>query len=780
MRYGPKRIAAVLGLVALVTLSAFGVREYLHRQNDYMLRSIKTKTFELVNETKLTVDYTVPIIIQQLILGNITVGETIDAVTDTLQKIKIATGIASQLVAQGRYEPGKIILQSLTIADSLLEKLPIPGDTRKLSDGLKLVHDFSVSVGLAGFFNPDEVIHSFVIRNARRSARWALHIFKEQPAGFDNIQLLSLALDNGINHKIFSGDEINQLLNILSTFENTARTPWLEKNYKRDKVLIRGGYNYGPRFNGLYQDLAYLYAAAGNTGKVLQCVDTLLFYQDGFYQKDYATHIENACNIAAVFCTYGTTAGLDEFVRGYCNLKKSNAEEFYNRLISRSWVDDNLNSNLNGSNQKFSNLNLKLQTDSMLSFFFSKLKKEVLKINEPDERNFKLAVFFKNKGILQAYRKEIQGKVETDSDYQEAIQNYQLVKKEYRDQLISVVSSSGTDSISMPRKFLFLYPDYRVPFHLNEPRKGSIFYNSASFVNYVLDHQFFDVLYENIDELRYFELWFRDYLVCMSSRDWYLRDRMPFALIEGLASALEKRKSDQSLDLNILYLQLADQAFDMQEPGKGIMYLQRVQADKLLNSFQGNNFSLFGNAFVLVGKAMANLTLNNQFDLAYKLLNVFKKELNRSSLYGVASNLVSKTKRSKEKARQLLDSARLEMNRLEKPTVFRPDRLTGSVAMMYFDPDEKSTEAYSTIKNAVVKYVVISTFSKAYAFHGNLYKALQQAPPLISKEDLSGFLSSSVAGFNLATPPKKEWMKFNDNMNYFNTTDYLVYMNENE
>ena len=177
---------------------------------------------------------------------------------------------------------------------------------------------------------------------------------------------------------------------------------------------------------------------------------------------------------------------------------------------------------------------------------------------------------------------------------------------------------------------------------------------------------------------------------------------------------------------------------------------------------------------------MANLTLNNQFDQAYKLLNVFKKELNRSSLYGVASNLVSKTKRSKEKARQLLDSATLEMNRLEKPTVFRPDRLTGSVAMMYFDPDEKSTEAYNTIKNAVVKYAVISTFSKAFAFHGNLYKALQQAPPLISKEDLSGFLSSSVAGFNLATPPKNEWMKFNDNMNYFNTTDFLVYMNENE
>ena len=785
IRYGPKRIAAVLALIAVVTLSSFGIREYFLRQNDHVLKDIKAKTFELANEPKLNVEFSVPAISQQLMLGNVTVGEAIDGIRDTMQKIRVATGIATQLVTQGRYEPQKEIFQSLAIADSLLEKMVVPDNNRKLSAGLKLIHDFSVTAGLASFFNDDEALHSLVMRNANRSAHWALQIFKDQSAGFDDIQFLSLALDNGINHKMYTGEEIDQLLKILSPFENKLRTPWVEKNYKKDKVLARGNFSYGPHFNGLYQDLAYLYAAAGNSARALQCVDTLLRYQDGFYQEDYATHIENAGNIAVVFCTYGGQAALDEFVSGYCTRKNIRAEEFYNRLVSRSMVDENGYSNVSfysGYGQKFSNLNLKFQPDSTLNFFFSKLREEISKIKEPNERNFSLAVINKNQGILQAYKMEISGKSAKESNllYQEAIRYYQLVKKDYLDQLISVVGRYANDSLSLPRKFLFLYPDYRVPFHLNEPRSGSLFYNSPSFVEYVMDHKLMDELYKNTDELRYFEIWLSAYAACMTDRIFYLRDRMPFGIMDQLASSLEKQNGSQSLDLNILYLILSEQAFDRQESGKGITYLQRVRSDKLLNPFQSGDYNSYAYGFALIGKAVANLSVSNQFDLSYDLLNVFKKEMNRSSLYSCASSHISKKKQSREIAQRLLDSAELEMNRIEKPAVFRPDHLTAGVAIMYLDPGKKSKEAYRMIKNAIAKFAVLSNFSKAYAFHGDLYEALQRAPPLISKGEQSFFLANSVGGFNMANPVKKEWIKFNDNINIFDANDFLVYMNENE
>ena len=196
--------------------------------------------------------------------------------------------------------------------------------------------------------------------------------------------------------------------------------------------------------------------------------------------------------------------------------------------------------------------------------------------------------------------------------------------------------------ITVPRKFLFLYPDYRVPFHPFEPRAIVQFYNSPAFIQYVLENNLFDSLYTDDADFRFFELWLLDYQVVMCSRDFFLRDRMPFEFMDRLAAKLEERGANQSADLNILYLHLSDQAFSQGKPEKGIAYISKIQPDKLLNSFQYKNFNFVNTySFELVGKAIADLAVNDQFDAAYSLLNVFKKEVNRSSLYAYASQLIS-------------------------------------------------------------------------------------------------------------------------------------------
>ena len=786
MRFGPKRIGAAIGLIALLIFSSFGVRDYLRKQNENVLKSVKEKTFEIANVAKLSPEFPIPLITEQLILGNLTIPEVIDAVTETGQKIKIATGIASQLVTQGRYEPKNEILQSLTIADSLLEQLVVTKNGRELSEQLKLIHDFSVTAGFAHFFNMEESLKSIVLSNAKRSGRWAMQIFKEQPEGFSDIQYLSLALENAINHKVYSTEEINQLLSIISPLENNKRTPWLNKNFERDKILIRGGYDYGPRFNGLYQDLAYLYAAAGKPEMALECMDSLLQYQASFYQNDYSTHIENASNIAAVFYTYGTTNYLHSFVQGYCTRKNISATEFYNRLVSQALMDIRTRANVDfytgGGGRIFSNLNIKVSSDEMMSFFFTKLKEEALKIKDQNERNMSMAVFLKNEGALFSYRKKIRGITETGTDqlYKEAIAYYQQVSKEYLIQPDTYIGSLGADEINVPRKFLFLYPDYRVPFDPTEPRDPFIFNISYTFIEYLMGQNLFDTLYESAEDFKYFEHWLLDYHANMTQRDATMQDRMPGSIMDRLASKLEERKANQSADLNILYLHLSDQAFNLGNSEKGIAYLRQIQTDKLLNAFQYKLMGFINTySFEVVGKAIADLSVNNQFELAYSLLNVFKKEVNRSSLYAYASQLISLKKQSPEVAMRLLDSARIEMSRLDNPAVFQPNRHQVAIALMYLDQEKNYREAYQTIKNSGNKFASMTRFSIAYAFRGNLYQSLHQAPQFISTADKANFLRSSIDGFNLTQNKKKEWQKFQDNTLFFYRL-YLPYINENQ
>jgi len=391
MRYGPKRIAAVLAGLGMLTFSFFAVRNYFDRLNNHVLKKTKQEAFAIANLPKLKSIFSAPVLTEQLIGGDLTVPELMIHIKDPRQQARIATTIASQLVTQGRFEPRALIKQCLQVADSVLEKLPPEGNGLKLAEGLKLVHDHALVNGFACYFNTDPALLELAKRNARRSARFVLYIFQKQPGDFSDIQLLNLALENGINYKAFTRAELDQLLQLLSPLENPSRSTWVEKNYVSSKLLIRGGYSYGNKFNGLFQELAYLYAASGNAERALQCTDTLLKYTEGYSQNDYTEQIDNASNIAPVFYTYQTTTQLDAYVSGYCQRKKISSTEFYNRLVTRTllghWSTTNQINYYEYNTQLFQNSNLCFSGDSLLSFFYTKLKAEAVKIRYPAEKS---------------------------------------------------------------------------------------------------------------------------------------------------------------------------------------------------------------------------------------------------------------------------------------------------------------------------------------------------------------------------------------------------------
>ncbi len=475
----------------------------------------------------------------------------------------------------------------------------------------------------------------------------------------------------------------------------------------------------------------------------------------------------------------GRTNQLDSFVQGYCSRKKINETEFYNRLVSRTLTNSIVTDYLiyYAQNQKFANLNLLFSSDEMLSFFYSKLKAHTSKISDNDERNFNTAVILKNERISFTYLKEIRGLVdqETNQSFKEAISYYKLVSNDYLNQPVSVVGSpSGARLITQPRKFLFLYPDYRVSFDLFETKRGFTFYHSSAFLKSILDQQLFDKLYQSPDDLRYFELWLLDYQNRMDNRPGSLHDSMPGNTMERLTSKLEERNANQTFDLNILYFNLSEQSFDLEENDKGLALLKKIQVSKIINS----DYSKGRIAYELVANAITNLTANNKFEDAYTFINVYKKPLNRSSLYAYASQMISIKKGSPVMAKRMLDSAITEMNK-DNPEVFQPNRLLVAIAQMYMDPEKNETIAYRTIKNSFAKYFTMAQFSKAFAYHGNLYKAYQQVPSIIANEDKAVFLYFTLYGNNMNGEKKKSWIQFQQNYNRFDNS-FLIYINENE
>ena len=196
----------------------------------------------------------------------------------------------------------------------------------------------------------------------------------------------------------------------MSPFINPAGNDWLRKTYEPSKLEGRGSNDiYGPKFHGLYQELAYLYAASGNQELALRCVDTLLFYNQNYHQDNYDNIPDNATNIAVYFYLYNHPEKLTPFVKGYCARKGVSEEEFYDRLLARcrtSFLAFATLESFYRFQSLYHNTNVEFGRDEQVKFFFDAYRGAVNTAETtPEAKNFYLAVSYKNEGLFQAKRR---------------------------------------------------------------------------------------------------------------------------------------------------------------------------------------------------------------------------------------------------------------------------------------------------------------------------------------------------------------------------------------
>lgn len=771
MRYGPKRIAGILGLIALVVLGAIGINAYLKRQNGAVLDEIHRQSMALAANPKVKLDFKVTLLVEELKLGQTTLQEAIRSNKELPAQVNIANGIATLLLMQGDDQPRELILQALGAIDSLLTAIPYPEkDTKLLTAALKEMNDYRVVLELGMVKMADPKVEDWRRKNAIRSAGWAIKIAQQQPAGFTDIPQFALAMENGLNYQVYSKEEINTLLGILSPFEKTAPSNWMKENFQSDKLQLRSEVGYGFMSNGLYQDLAYLYGAIGNTPKALQCLDTLLQYNQNYYQGDYASVLENAANIVSVMYSNGQTDSLNSFVKGYCARKKIEAEDFYARLLGRALRERVTMTNLELYfwMDNYTNLNISFSSRKQLSFFYNKYREVVQSSpGNDDKKNYLTALSYKNEGISKSIYKELPapGELSTREFFDQAFVYYNKVSEDYLRQATSIIGASGGDALNVPRKTLFIYPDIRTPFHPMEPRSFFFFYFTDQFLEYIIDKQLFDKMYPGQDELNLVSYWLHDYNVRMFFPKAFLSRAAQPEVLKKLDRELDRRKVDKSLDVNLLYLHLGLQAQQAGNKEEMLGYYKKLQYNSLFNNLTVNEFGGQPSnlAFRLIAFAVKGLASAGQFDEARTLISTFKLPINRSSLYAFAAIDLIREKQDGKLIQQLIDSSRAESNRAVNVSSGQPNRFLLAHALAMQSPDKNADEINRLIKNLGQKIGAFKNTSRSYAFNDNLYAAVDHMPKGISDDDQADLLANILYGYWERDPKSgKEWDEFNN------------------
>jgi energy-coupling factor transporter ATP-binding protein EcfA2 len=786
LRYGPGRIAAVLGALIILTLSSFAVRNYLNRQNTTVLKDLSNTTVELMATPGVILRNKTNLACEQLMLGDLTIVQMLQGIDDPIESANLAIAIAGNLVERGQGHPKGEIMTAFAVADSLLDGFALSEkNPERISRMLKRVTDMRDVLELAYFYIPTADVDAFRKKNASRSAEWTLAVLKNQPAGFNDARNLNLLLEHAINNRTLSDEQLKEIITILSPFDN-SQSSWVKEVYNRDIVNEKGFFRHGFKFNGLYQELAYLYASTGNTHSAIRAIDTLLLYNQNYLQNDYGSVADNASHIAACFYRYDHGDQLDEFVDLYCRRKKISLEEFYARLLGRCKLYEFSTTALHYDvrfDQDY-NLSLEYADNALLEFFFNKYRESVKStLIDPNARNFKLALSYKDEGIIRQRKLEVAGLDSLNEAnfkyFDRAIELYRSVDRRYLDEEIEMVELSVNDNMVQARKFLFLYPDIRTQFHPNEPRLFHYFFVSGSFLEYILKRNLFDELYKTGAELKYFELFFRDYHFVETDVAYTASKRISYETFSALEKNLERVGASRYANLEFLYLGLGHEASLKGEKEKCIYYYSRLNTDKLktlfVNSFNPN-FALRYISF-----AVADLVKYDNPALAEKLVRIFESAINRSSVYAYAASSLLWEGINDSRVSMLIDSSKQQILKVSNLSTVQPNRLNLANALAMRNASGDLEEAYQTLKNVELKLEGIAWLCRSLAARGNLYQATQNIPDNISATDIKTFAWNIMVGYEEGIRidiQKPEWNQFAKNRLY-EIYRPIIYTNEN-
>lgn len=784
MRYGPRRIAAVAGLVAVLVLSSFGIRNYLRTQNSAVLAAMKREAIELINRKKASKQLLAIGLLEHVDNGRLTPDEISKAVDDPLRNADVLSAIALAMSSYSTLQPIQPLERSLILADSLLTTANFEsGDVAYKARALHNANDFAATLLTIQSRVPGDLTSRLVRINAERIGRWVIHLLTEQPAGYSDMKEVYRGINNTLTFRGLNVKQIRELTSLLSPYENANRSEWLRQNYQKDKQQELGWFNYSVNYNGLYQQLAHLYGALGETQKALQCMDTLLLYKQNYFQQRYLHTMDNATNVAGFLFQYGHGGEVAPFVNAYIRKSGDKIEEFYNLLMGRSMIDDRTTetAGIGFGNYKPGSHNLEAASISQLAFFADREKEAIEAVaRRANEKNFLLAVNQKNAGI-RIYRKL----KESGSDsteiiaypyFDRAMSYFGSVEDAYLTESIpSVISFS--DNIS--RRGGFYYLDFTPLIEFGDPRRGNFGFTTDGFLSYTLDKGILSTWLQYPEGPGAVEDWAWVYNVVMEVPSLFqVRSSERLA---DLGKLLEGKET-HGRNMNIFYINLVRQA----GPRGDTATVRRMAAQIKPENFRSMlSFAIpvrgffYTTIFRATAAALLEIARLQGFDRTWSFIAGFKKPENRAMLSAfIAKELLVKDPASTLAAR-LVDSAMAIVPRVSPATapVYRAHILE---ALAYQKGNDGIDEGLPMTKNVNDKVRIQNFVGRSLAYRGKLYDAYTRMSPETSDENRSQYFIWLLSGFEAGGGERRKAGWENYRFTYIPFFEPFFYSDENQ
>jgi energy-coupling factor transporter ATP-binding protein EcfA2 len=506
MKYGTQRIAAVLAVVIMLTLSSFYWYDAALKQNDRVVEAVRE-----------------------------------EAVTFLASQEVNSYAKAEYLLIEERYEPGYLIkyLKQASLKDQLdlsiciyqrvqemdfHFNLPVKHDLIALMQERFSLPEFENDPEFAlttrnklvtllikdEYYNPNEKTKAFAGELARANNELVKKFFKQPELYKPNVPTeLNLAIQYWLTFGNPSGADIDSVLILLSPITNTDQAKEALATYYPQSSTEPNG-RIDNNFNGVYHTLASLHSAKGDVQATITCFEALLSNQREYFE--FSGVFNNHVTIIGYLYQFGHRNKVQDILRWISTNTVDNAPiTLLRNAVKRSgyisWVYGyNIFKNSRSYSGNF-NVNLSFLDRNIAKILTEDYQQLILKEKNPNEQNFLLAISAKRTAMfMYKYRFDRnlpQDQRVLDSLFDKAVFYYQKIDPAYAETMASINIPYYLDGVrprQMSRKNLFLYPDYMDGW-FTRPFQGEAYFN------YLVRNKLLDKLYRTQSDLEMLHLW---------------------------------------------------------------------------------------------------------------------------------------------------------------------------------------------------------------------------------------------------------------------------------
>jgi hypothetical protein len=592
IKYGAARITTIIGSVLIIALCGFYYLDARKKETQHVISEMIKEGDGHLADTRFKTTDKANFLIAKEFLKPGSFNGTMDQLPFD-QKFEIIRDIYGNFLMHGG-EPS-IKLSSLFYGDSVVQATPIPsGNMVFLMDYLNALNIMVMTSTHYLYNHADKKLEAAKMHALLKSKAVVFEVvnqFSKKEA--INITLLNDALENILNNDILGSQEVTQLLELISPFENRSSRENFNYYYPvRAQIQYSRTDNF--RHNAGYQELAYLYSSKGDVGKVKSCVDSLVKYHPNY--SGFSTNILN-------ICTYLFKAGYvneaDELLTFFSKKQNLPKKELYELWLDIAGFFDRMPA-LEIHYRNTHNPNIELRSydlvNNLCDQYYGLLRDEYTNVND---LNYHLALYYKHRGIILSKIDSDKGNIykpNTDSLFGLALNHYQKLNPTYLGQTISVSildpQFNQLRNVQKTKADLFCFPDHFPK--VRNSRYQSTKYFSDIFIKYIFKNKVFSSLFSQ-DNYQLLEDWIYNYegetIINWDQRLMRNYTLPAFNIILKIDSVIKNSPADDRLNSNRLRLHIIDHYINDDNLDKVVEHYRQLNLNRIAENFREGRLS---------------------------------------------------------------------------------------------------------------------------------------------------------------------------------------------